>query len=84
VKLDASFVAGALADPVYRTVVEAIVQISGKLGITTIAEGVERPDQQDFLAQMGADAAQGHLYSPALSTEALLEWLTLAERAEID
>ncbi|MGY4857739.1 putative bifunctional diguanylate cyclase/phosphodiesterase [Cryobacterium sp. AP23] len=83
VKLDASFVAGALSNPVDRSVVEAIVQMSAKLGITTIAEGVERPDQQELLAQMGADSAQGHLYCRALPTEQLVEWLALADRAAI-
>jgi diguanylate cyclase (GGDEF)-like protein len=83
VKLDASFVAGALANPVDRSVVEAIVQMSAKLGIMTIAEGVERPDQQELLAQMGADSAQGHLYSPALPVDQLLDWLAAADRAAI-
>jgi diguanylate cyclase (GGDEF)-like protein len=75
VKLDGSFVAGALANPVDRSVVEAIVQMSAKLGISTIAEGVERLDQQELLAGMGADSAQGHLYCPALSVDQLLDWL---------
>ncbi|WEO76458.1 EAL domain-containing protein [Cryobacterium sp. SO2] len=83
VKLDASFVAGALGNPVDRSVVEAIVQMSGKLGISTVAEGVERPDQQELLAEMGTDAAQGHLYCAALPVDQLLEWLGRAERAEI-
>lgn len=84
VKLDASFVAGAVGNAVDRSVVEAILQMSGKLGITTIAEGVERPDQQELLSQMGADSAQGHLYSTALPTGALVDWLALAGRAAID
>jgi diguanylate cyclase (GGDEF)-like protein len=83
VKLDGSFVAGALSNPVDRSVVEAIVQMSAKLGISTIAEGVERPDQQDLLTEMGADSAQGHLYCPALPVDRLLEWLAQADRAGI-
>ncbi|MBX0301266.1 EAL domain-containing protein [Cryobacterium sp. 1639] len=81
VKLDSSFVVGALANAVDRSVVEAIVQMSAKLGITTIAEGVERPDHQEQMAEIGADSAQGHLYSRALPLDQLLEWLNLAERA---
>jgi diguanylate cyclase (GGDEF)-like protein len=79
VKLDGSFVAGALANPVDRSVVEAIVQMSAKLGISTIAEGVERLDQQLLLAGMGTDSAQGHLYCPALPVERLLDWLASAD-----
>jgi diguanylate cyclase (GGDEF)-like protein len=75
VKLDGSFVAGASNNPVDRSVVEAIVQMSTNLGISTIAEGVERPDQQELLTQIGADSAQGHLYCAALPVEQLLEWL---------
>jgi len=76
VKLDASFVSGALSNPVDRTVVEAIVQMSAKLGIATVAEGVERLDQQELLAQIGTDAAQGHLYCRAVPQAELQEWLT--------
>jgi diguanylate cyclase (GGDEF)-like protein len=81
VKLDASFVAGALANAVDRSVVEAIVQMSAKLGIVTIAEGVERLDQQDQMAEIGADSAQGHLYSRALPAARLLDWLDRTGRA---
>ena len=83
VKLDTSFVAGAVSSPVDRSVVEAIVQMSVKLGISTIAEGVERPDQQDVLAELGVGSAQGHLYCRALPADQLMEWLDLAARAEI-
>jgi diguanylate cyclase (GGDEF)-like protein len=81
VKLDGSFVAGALSNPVDRSVVEAIVQMSARLGIHTIAEGVERPDQQELLTQIGADSAQGHLYCAALPGDRLLEWLARTEKA---
>jgi sensor c-di-GMP phosphodiesterase-like protein len=64
-----------------RSVVEAIVQMSARLGIHTIAEGVERPDQQELLTQIGADSAQGHLYCAALPADRLLEWLARTEKA---
>jgi len=75
VKLDASFVSGALNNPVDRTVVEAIVQMSAKLGIETIAEGVERLDQQELLTEIGTDAVQGHLYCRAVPQAELIAWL---------
>ena len=83
VKLDASFVAGALSNSVDHTVVEAIVQMTAKLGISTIAEGVERLDQQELLAQIGTDAAQGHLYSRAVPLPELRDWLARADRDHI-
>ena len=75
IKLDKTFVAGALASPVDRTVITAIVRMSTQLGMRTIAEGVERPDQQRFLEEIGADAAQGHLYLGAVPARQLAAWL---------
>lgn len=83
VKLDASFVAGALSNPVDHTVVKSIVHMSAELGISTIAEGIETLDQQDLLAQMGTDAAQGFLYCPGIPVEQFRDWIQRAERAEI-
>ncbi|ANP73590.1 putative bifunctional diguanylate cyclase/phosphodiesterase [Cryobacterium arcticum] len=83
VKLDASFVAGALSNSVDHTVVEAIVQMTAKLGISTIAEGVERLDQQELLAQIGTDAAQGHLYCQAVPLPELRDWLARVDRGHI-
>ncbi|WP_166787946.1 putative bifunctional diguanylate cyclase/phosphodiesterase [Cryobacterium adonitolivorans] len=84
VKLDASFVSGALSNPVDRTVVEAIVQMSAKLGIDSIAEGVERLDQQELLAQFGTDAVQGHLYCPAVPDAELRGWLARADTLPLE
>jgi diguanylate cyclase (GGDEF)-like protein len=75
VKLDSSFVAGALTNTVDRSVVEAIVQMSAKLGISTIAEGVERLDQQALMALIGTDSAQGHLYCRAVPSDELRAWM---------
>jgi diguanylate cyclase (GGDEF)-like protein len=75
IKLDASFVAGALANPIDRTVIEAIVQMSTQLGLHTIAEGVERPEQQKFLEDVGTDAVQGFLYLAAVPAPQLAPWL---------
>ena len=75
IKLDRTFIAGALANPIDRTVIEAIVQMSGRLGLLTIAEGIERPDQQQFLEQIGCDAVQGYLYLRPVPTPHIAAWL---------
>ena len=46
-----------------------------KLGIRTIAEGVETKEQRDLLLKIGCDYQQGYLYSkpvPAIEFEKLL------------
>ena len=39
-------------------------------GIRAVAEGVERPEQLEFLRAHGCDAIQGDLFAPAMPEEA--------------
>jgi diguanylate cyclase (GGDEF)-like protein len=75
IKLDRSFISGALDNAFDRTVIEAIVQMSSQLGLLTIAEGIERLDQQDFLEEIGCQAVQGYLYLRAVPTPLIGAWL---------
>ncbi|MEB0003194.1 EAL domain-containing protein [Cryobacterium sp. RTC2.1] len=75
VKIDMSFVAGALTNAFDRSVIEAIVRLCAQLGITTVAEGIERIEQQRLLESLGADGVQGYLYARALPAAELAGWL---------
>ncbi len=75
IKLDRSFIAGALDNAFDRTVIEAIVRMSSQLGLLTIAEGIERLDQQHFLEEIGCQAVQGYLYLRAVPTPLIGAWL---------
>jgi diguanylate cyclase (GGDEF)-like protein/PAS domain S-box-containing protein len=55
--------------------VEAIIDLAHRLGIRTIAEGVERESQRDLLARFGCDYIQGYLYSPAVDGAAFEAFL---------
>jgi diguanylate cyclase (GGDEF)-like protein len=63
VKIDKSFVDGIAEQDANTTLVSAIVSIADSLGITTVAEGVERVEQADRLLALGCDQAQGYLFS---------------------
>jgi EAL domain-containing protein (putative c-di-GMP-specific phosphodiesterase class I) len=52
-------------------IVQAVVSIARALGMTTTAEGVELSLQQEFLAALGYDEAQGYLFSPPVPAEQL-------------
>ncbi len=74
-KIDRSFVKNLRESTSDKTLVEAIIVMAHKLGIRTIAEGVETEEQRDLLVSFGCDYAQGFLYSrpvPAKDFELLL------------
>lgn len=50
-------------DGVNRYLMESVVEIARKLGIKTLAEGVETKDHLDFLQSIDCDTAQGYFYS---------------------
>ena len=71
-KIDQGFVAGVHAQPRKRAVVEASLDLARKLGLETVAEGVETTEDWQVLAGLGCDAAQGYLISPAVPGEELV------------
>ncbi|MEW1960517.1 EAL domain-containing protein [Kineococcus sp. NPDC059986] len=75
VKVDRSFVAGAIANPADLAIIEAVVQMAGRLGVEVVAEGVEEVGQAQLLAAAGAHHAQGFLYATPLPRAAFDEWL---------
>lgn len=65
-KIDRSFVSGLGVNDAQTALCEAIIVMAHKLGIRTIAEGVETEAQRDMLERFGCDFVQGFLYAPAL------------------
>ena len=60
VKIDRSFVADVLRDPDDLALTTAIIAMAHSLGITVVAEGVEKEGQYDVLRERGCDLAQGY------------------------
>ena len=74
-KIDASFVRGLEAGGNDHAIVEAIITMAHKLGIQTIAEGVETTAQRDLLKTLGCDHAQGYLFSRPLPMAAFEDFV---------
>ena len=74
-KIDKSFIDGIDASDEDRAIVGHIIGLADTLGMTTVAEGVERPDQLAWLRRLGCNLAQGFALSRPLRAsdlEALL------------
>ncbi|MCP9833014.1 MULTISPECIES: EAL domain-containing protein [unclassified Cyanobium] len=75
-KIDRSFVDGVDTNPTSQSIVRATLAMARGLGVNTLAEGVERPEELDFLLRCGCPAFQGYLFNRPLAAaqfEALLQ-----------
>ena len=71
VKIDRSFVMGLAADsPDDVAVVRSVVSLCRSLHLTTVAEGIERAEQAEILAELGCDHGQGYLFARPAAAQA--------------
>ena len=82
VKIDMAFLRDFEAKPQTRVILSAIVDMSKKLGLHTLAEGVETEEQYDFLKSIGCEVLQGYLFSPPAPL-AELRKLSTGEKAPL-
>ncbi|PWC88871.1 oxidoreductase [Azospirillum sp. TSH100] len=74
-KIDRSFVKELDIDAANRPLVRAIIQIGESLGLTVVAEGVEREAQHRMLEAEGCAIGQGYLFARPMPAAALADWL---------
>ena len=68
-KIDRAFTQEIVTSEQSRSIIRAIVALARTMGMTIIAEGVERPEQVDILNRLGADWAQGYLYAAPVAAD---------------
>ncbi len=71
IKIDRSFVAGIGGPGSDDSIVKAIIAMGHSLGLKIIAEGVEIPEQYEFLRAQGCDLVQGNLFAPPMDPSQL-------------
>ena len=75
VKVDRSLVQGVADDAGDLAVVRSLVVLAGDLGIRVAAHGVETRAQLEYLRTLGCSHAQGFLFSPPVSGDAIADLL---------
>ncbi len=75
-KIDRSFIQQITTLDEKQAVVDAIIQMSHRLNMKVIAEGVEQDKQVELLRSMGCDIIQGYYYSKPLPLDELIEFLS--------
>jgi diguanylate cyclase len=74
VKIDRSFVNAVIEDQRDSAIAEAVISFGATFGYVTVAEGVERVEQIDWLRARGCRFAQGYAICRPLPMDAYLEW----------
>lgn len=62
-KIDRSFISRLDGDPARTELVKAIISLANRLGMSTVAEGVETAEQLAHLQQLKPTSVQGFLFS---------------------
>jgi predicted signal transduction protein with EAL and GGDEF domain len=75
IKIDQSFVANMMDNPESRKIVEAIVGLGRSMGLTTVAEGIEREDQRAAMLRLGCKIGQGYIFAKAMPADQVLGFM---------
>ncbi len=73
-KLDRSFVDRCYADPSRLAIIESSIELARKLGLKSVAEGVEDELTWQQLAKLGCDVCQGFFSARPMPRSELQEW----------
>lgn len=83
-KIDRAFVTGVPDDPNDCAIARAIVTMGQQLRQEIVAEGVEKPEQMNFLRDLGCDQLQGFLFSRPVPCGAFEEMVCQDKRLTLN
>ena len=75
-KIDRSFVQHLAISYRSRTIVRSMIELGKSLQVEVNAEGVETPEQLQFLFENGCDEVQGYLFARPMPTARFRDWAT--------
>jgi EAL domain-containing protein (putative c-di-GMP-specific phosphodiesterase class I) len=80
IKVDRSFVVELGQRDSALALTRSIVALARALQLRVVAEGVETPEQADWLTALGCDELQGFLYAPALDPRTFADFVAQPAR----
>lgn len=75
IKLDGMFVRGLNVSARSSVAIASTLQLADALGISVVVEGIETPEQHNFLLHLGCKVGQGYFFARPMSSAKLLIWL---------
>lgn len=73
-KIDQSFVSGAVSKDDMRAILDTSLQLARRLGLKSVAEGIEREEEWSLLKALGCDMAQGYYIARPMSGDEFPRW----------
>ncbi len=74
-KIDQSFVTNAAKQESAKVILESRLEMTKKLNITAVAEGVETQADWNLLRQLGCSLTQGYFIGRPMGGKAYLNWV---------
>ena len=74
-KIDRAFVSRLATDSSTRALVESIVSLARRLGLRTVAEGIETEAALEILLDLDCDMGQGYLFAKPMAMNDWLAWM---------
>lgn len=73
-KVDRAFVCGATNDEAARAILGSSIQLGKIFRLNLVAEGVEKQQDWDLIANSGCDEVQGYFIAKPMSAEEFIQW----------
>jgi EAL domain-containing protein (putative c-di-GMP-specific phosphodiesterase class I) len=74
-KIDRSFIVEMLTSPASLMLVKTMITLGKGLGMSVVAEGVEKEEEAEILRTQGCDMVQGYLFAKPMAEQDLVTWL---------
>jgi EAL domain-containing protein (putative c-di-GMP-specific phosphodiesterase class I)/CheY-like chemotaxis protein len=74
-KIDKSFVNGAIGNLHMTQLLQSAIDMGHRLGLTTVAEGVETHQELKMLKELGCDQVQGYLFAKPMPVGDVFPWI---------